>query len=119
MENITTTLLEALNSTAISAATMSTTTTSNIMEWPLDIIANNSHDGDTMSFLITPLALASKHSKHHHPETVSAVTLSSDWTRLSRLIFLTLFSVIGSIGNIFMISSVMVADHLKKAGLWL
>jgi hypothetical protein len=119
MANITATLLEALNySATIATATMSTTTTTHIMEWPLDIIANNSHDSDTMSLIITPLALASKNSKHHHthPETVSPVTLSSEWTRLSRLIFLTILSVVGSVGNIFMISSVMIEDHLKKAG---
>lgn len=85
-------------------------------EWPF---VNNSHDdGDpTMSLIITPITLAAKH-KHHHPHTenVWPVTLSTEWTRLSRIIFLTILSVIGSVGNIFMISSVMIEDHLKKAG---
>ncbi|XP_055531912.1 melatonin receptor type 1A-like [Wyeomyia smithii] len=70
--------------------------------------------------LITPLALMSKHSgtsgggKHH--EDVSPVTLSTEWPRLARLLLLASLSVIGSIGNVFMISSVMIEDHLKKAG---
>lgn len=85
-------------------------------EWPVDMV-NGSHETDTLSFIITPLAVVSKSGKHHiHPETVSPVILSSETSRLVRIIFLTIFSVIGSVGNIFMISSVMVEDHLKKAG---
>lgn len=104
MTNITSTLLETL-------------TLNYTSEWPVDIIVNNSHERDTLSFIITPLAVISKHGKHHLlPESVSPVTLSSEWSRLVRIIFLTLLSVIGSVGNIFMISSVMVEDHLKKAG---
>lgn len=106
MTNITSTLVEAL--------TLHYST-----EWPTGIIGNNeSHEVDTLSFIITPLALISKHGKQHHPhlENVSLVLLSSEWTRLTRLIFLTILSVIGSVGNIFMISSVMIEDHLKKAG---
>jgi hypothetical protein len=104
MENFTETLFEVLNYTT--------------EEWPLETTANNSHDRDTMSLIITPLALALKHSKHHHAhlDSVSPVTMSSEWSRLTRLIFLTIISVIGSVGNIFMISSVMIEDHLKKAG---
>ena len=111
-------LLEALNFSSTATTATATVTTSNIVEWPTNIFANNSHDGDTMSLIITPLALAAKQSKGHHthPETVSPVILSSEWTRLARLIFLTILSVLGSVGNIFMISSVMIEDHLKKAG---
>jgi hypothetical protein len=115
MANITTTstpttLLDVLNYTATT-----------LMEWPLNETINNGQDNidDTMLF-VTPLALASKHIKHHHhnvhPESFSPVTLSTEWSRLTRLIFLTILSVLGSIGNIFMISSVMIEDHLKKAG---
>lgn len=105
--NITTTIFEELNSTTTTA-----------LEWSLDMNNSNSDYNDIVMSLVTPLALASKHSKHHiiNHENVSPVTLSSEWPRLSRLIFLTILSVIGSIGNIFMISSVMVEDHLKKAG---
>ena len=104
MANITSTLLETL--------TWNYTT-----EWPGDIIVNDSHETDTLSFIITPLAVVSKHGKNHlHPESISPVTLSSETSRLVRIIFLTIFSVIGSVGNIFMISSVMIEDHLKKAG---
>ena len=105
MDNITTSLLfEALNYTTT--------------EWPLDMIlnsSNNHQDRDTMALIIEPLALVSKHGKLHHHST-HPVTLSTEWSRLARLIFLTILSVIGSVGNIFMISSVMVEDHLKKAG---
>ena len=112
MDNITTTLVDVMLNY--------TTSTTTITEWPLDMLTNNnnlSNSDDTMSLLITPLALASKHNKHHpHLENVSPVTLSSEWSRLARLIFLTILSVVGSVGNIFMISSVMIEDHLKKAG---
>jgi hypothetical protein len=91
--------------------------------WSLDdnVINSSGHNDreSTMSMIVTPLALAAaagKHHKHAHFESVSPVTLSTEWSRLTRLIFLTILSVIGSIGNIFMISSVMVEDHLKKAG---
>ena len=105
MENVTTSLYELLNYTST--------------QWPLDSNEiNNSQDEreTTLSSIITPLAMAVKHYHSAHPEKVAAVTLSTEWTRLTRLIFLTILSVIGSVGNIFMISSVMIEDHLKKAG---
>lgn len=87
-----------------------------------------------------------KQNTHHilppHPEHFSPVLLSNEWRPLSRLLFLTILSCIGrsgtyffdpifhmslffiflptlfyySVGNIFMISSVMIEDQLKKAG---
>lgn len=103
MTNITSTLLDTL--------TLNSTGT----EWPVvDIIGNNSHEIDTLSFIITPLAVVAK--KANETFVISPVTLSAEWSRLVRLIFLTIISVIGSVGNIFMISSVMIEDHLKKAG---
>lgn len=47
---------------------------------------------------------------------VSPVTLSSDWSRVARLLLLASLAVVGSVGNVFMISAVMVEDHLKKRG---
>ena len=47
---------------------------------------------------------------------ISPVTLSSDWSRVARLLLFASLAVIGSIGNVFMISAVMVEDHLKKKG---
>lgn len=47
---------------------------------------------------------------------VSPVTLSSDWSRVVRLLMLASLAVIGSVGNVFMISAIMVEDHLKKRG---
>ena len=52
---------------------------------------------------------------------ISPVTLSSDWSRVVRLLILASLAVVGSVGNVFMISAVMVEDHLKKrgkCGLW-
>lgn len=49
-------------------------------------------------------------------DEVYPVTLAIEWPRLTRLLILSCLAVIGSVGNIFMISSVMVEDHLKKAG---
>ncbi|XP_069697813.1 alpha-1B adrenergic receptor-like [Periplaneta americana] len=49
-------------------------------------------------------------------ESVSPVTLSADWSRVARLLLIASLAVIGSVGNIFMISSVMIEDHLKKRG---
>jgi hypothetical protein len=50
---------------------------------------------------------------------ISPVTLSSDWSRVVRLLMLASLAVVGSVGNVFMISAVMVEDHLKKRGLFL
>lgn len=48
---------------------------------------------------------------------VSPVTLSSDWSRVARLLLLASLAVFGSVGNVFMISAVMVEDHLKRRGI--
>lgn len=55
-------------------------------------------------------------ASRHHIKDFSPVTLSTEWSRMARLLVLACLSVIGSIGNVFMISSVMIEDHLKKAG---
>jgi hypothetical protein len=49
-------------------------------------------------------------------DSFSPVTLSADWSRVARLLLIASLAVIGSVGNIFMISSVMIEDHLKKRG---
>lgn len=49
-------------------------------------------------------------------EAISPVTLNSDWSRVAKLLLLTALSVTGSVGNVFMISSVMIENHLKKRG---
>jgi hypothetical protein len=90
------------NITKLTAATVATATES----------SSSSTTSDAL-FLATPLVLMIKHSKTND---VSPVTLSSEWSRLARLLLLSILSVIGSIGNVFMISSVMIEDHLKKAG---
>ncbi|XP_017762395.1 PREDICTED: neuropeptide Y receptor-like [Eufriesea mexicana] len=47
---------------------------------------------------------------------ISPVTLSSAWSRVARLLLLTSMSVGGSVGNVFMISAVVVENQLKKRG---
>lgn len=64
-------------------------------------------------FLLTSLTMATKYNKL---DNFSPVTLSQEWSRMARLLLISFLSVIGSVGNVFMISSVMVEDHLKKAG---
>jgi hypothetical protein len=49
-------------------------------------------------------------------ESVSPVTLSSDWSRLARLLLLASLAAVGSVGNVFMISAVMIEDYLRKRG---
>lgn len=49
-------------------------------------------------------------------ESVSPVTLSADWSRVARLLLLASLSTVGSIGNVFMISAVMIEDYLRKRG---
>lgn len=64
-----------------------------------------------------PLSVIAKPENHNDTShNVSAVLLSNEWPRLTRLLYFTIMSVIGSVGNIFMISSVMIEDQLKKAG---
>lgn len=47
---------------------------------------------------------------------VSLVTLSSAWSRVARLLLLASLAVGGSVGNVFMISAVVVEDQLNKRG---
>ncbi|CAH0389940.1 unnamed protein product [Bemisia tabaci] len=47
---------------------------------------------------------------------ISPVQLAYDWSRVWRLLIMLALCVIGSIGNVYMISSVMIEDHLKKKG---
>ncbi|XP_046679368.1 melatonin receptor type 1B-B-like [Homalodisca vitripennis] len=47
---------------------------------------------------------------------VSPVTLSEDWSRVARLLVIVCLAVIGSVGNVYMISAIMIEDHLKKRG---
>ncbi|XP_078034126.1 adenosine receptor A1 [Augochlora pura] len=47
---------------------------------------------------------------------ISPVTLSSAWSRVARLLLLSSMAVGGSVGNVFMISAVVVEEQLKKRG---
>ncbi|KAL1517032.1 hypothetical protein ABEB36_000851 [Hypothenemus hampei] len=49
-------------------------------------------------------------------EEVSPVTLNDHWSRLARLILLASLSTVGSVGNVFMMSAVMIEDYLRKRG---
>lgn len=47
---------------------------------------------------------------------MSPVTLSEDWSRVARLLVVVCLSVVGSVGNVYMVSAIMIEDHLKKRG---
>lgn len=47
---------------------------------------------------------------------ISPVTLSSAWSRVARLLLLASLAVGGSVGNVFMISAMVVEDQLNKRG---
>ncbi|XP_015176751.1 PREDICTED: substance-K receptor-like isoform X2 [Polistes dominula] len=47
---------------------------------------------------------------------VSPVTLSPAWSRVARLLLLASLAVGGSVGNVFMISAIVVEEQLKKRG---
>ncbi|VEN41134.1 unnamed protein product [Callosobruchus maculatus] len=49
-------------------------------------------------------------------ESVSPVTLNDHWSRLARFILLASLSAVGSVGNVFMISAVVIDDYLRKRG---
>lgn len=51
-------------------------------------------------------------------DKVSPVTLSTEWSRVARLLIMSGLSVIGSVGNGYMISAVIVEEHLSKRGLF-
>lgn len=77
----------------------------------------------TVPFLVTSMSHRNLHiinkassTRHHIIKDFSPVTLNTEWSSMARLLILACLSVIGSIGNVFMISSVMIEDHLKKAG---
>lgn len=46
----------------------------------------------------------------------SPVTLSEDWSRVARLLLVVCLAVVGSVGNVYMVSAIMIEDHLKKRG---
>lgn len=82
--------------------------------------ASDEHDNTTSAAVSlvasAALALTTATTKAPRFDDVRPVTLSSQWSRMARLLFISCLSVVGSIGNVFMVSSVMIEDHLKKAG---
>jgi hypothetical protein len=49
-------------------------------------------------------------------ENVSPVTISPEWSRVGRLLMMSGLSVLGSVGNVYMISAVIVEEHLSRRG---
>lgn len=97
------------------------TTTANIMastaagsQMTMTMMTNT---GDEISTTLTGMIGISIVNNKINYVDVSPVTLSSDWPRVARLLLLASLAVIGSVGNVFMISAVMVEDHLKKRGM--
>lgn len=94
---------------------MNTTTIVPLLSTQITQITTITTTEGSKLFLTTSLSIAAKFNK----VDFSPVTLSPHWSRLARLLLISFLSVIGSVGNVFMISSVMVEDHLKKAGKFL
>ncbi|XP_055908176.1 melatonin receptor type 1B-A-like [Eupeodes corollae] len=76
----------------------------------------HNHTTDDEPIFVQALAAISHHHHHYKRHEFSPVTLSGEWPRMTRLLILSCISLIGSVGNIFMISSIMIEDHLKRAG---
>lgn len=70
---------------------------------------------NTLSLVGANRRLSSSHQSLNHSE-YSPVTLSPQWSRLGRLLLLSALCILGSVGNIFMISSVVIEDYLKRPG---
>lgn len=101
-----------MNSTLLNGVIASATT-------PTSMVATTG--ATTAPLLVTSLthaaaAISKNYGKSIKNNEFSPVTLAADWSRMGKLLVLAGLSVIGSIGNVFMISSVMIEDHLKKAG---
>lgn len=116
--DITTIATILLNSTNLAAANLSAMSTLAPQTMPITTSAITSSP-----FLVTSFSHKTLHSlgkgsfnSKPHIKDFSPITLSTDWSSMARLLVLACLSVIGSIGNVFMISSVMIEDHLKKAG---
>lgn len=124
MSNITvistlpTTATEAVVSAAASALTSylnnSTSHSESLLATALSVVS--SHASKKIEFHPN---ISHKIQYKHHTSIkydFSPVTLSSNWSRLSRLLILSCLSVIGSVGNVFMISSLLIEEYLKRAG---
>lgn len=93
---------------------MNTTTLVPFLSTQLTQITTTITTTDGSKLLLTTITIAA--NKYNKVDNFSPITLSPYWSRLARLLLISLLSVIGSVGNVFMISSVMIEDHLKKAG---
>lgn len=98
-----------LNSSSLNNSSLSTTTTTTTSLVTPFLVTSMSHK------TLHSFSRATSGSRHHIKD-FSPVTLSTEWSSMARLLILSALSVVGSIGNVFMISSVMIEDHLKKAG---
>lgn len=73
---------------------------------------------NTMTDIVKPeVRLSNTISSIMDDLDVSPVTLSSAWSRVARLLLLASLAVGGSVGNVFMISAVVVEDQLNKRGM--
>lgn len=99
------TLNSTLAATAFTSATTAATTATTALA-PI-VVTSLTH---------TAAAIRKSYGKSIKNNEFSPVTLAAEWSRMARLLVLACLSVLGSIGNVFMISSVMIEDHLKKAG---
>ncbi|KAK0089902.1 hypothetical protein PV326_004332 [Microctonus aethiopoides] len=106
-------LKELMNITETTTANIMASTASTGSPMTMTMMTNT---GDGISTTLTGMIGISIVNNKINYVDVSPVTLSSDWPRVARLLLLASLAVIGSVGNVFMISAVMVEDHLKKRG---
>lgn len=101
---------EFINTSLASATTVIATTTPTIPELLLQNALSLVSASDSLR------RLSPHHNPNHTKAEFSPVTLSPEWSRMSRLLLLSALSILGSVGNIFMISSVVIEDYLKRPG---
>ncbi|XP_043285808.1 melatonin receptor type 1B-A-like isoform X2 [Venturia canescens] len=107
---------------AVASAVTKTATTTSTISTPVTTTGGTERGLDLTSTLAGLLEMGVGVAVDRTKKTfaddldVSPVTLSSDWSRVARLLLLASLAVVGSVGNVFMISAVMVEDHLKKRG---
>ncbi|KAE8749314.1 hypothetical protein FOCC_FOCC004021 [Frankliniella occidentalis] len=66
--------------------------------------------------LAPPIMTGVAYGVAYGEEDVSPVTLDAHWNKVGRLLLLAAMAVIGSVGNVFFISSILIEDFLKQRG---
>ncbi|KAG8297586.1 hypothetical protein J6590_031628 [Homalodisca vitripennis] len=67
-------------------------------------------------YLMTTFTRGSQFLEQLTGDEMSPVTLGPEGSKVARLLLVVSLATIGSVGNVYMISAVIVEDHLKKTG---